>query len=52
MGAALRRPVAPLGVDGFGQSADLPDLYRTLSLDAEAVLDAAARLIWRALRVA
>jgi pyruvate dehydrogenase E1 component len=48
IGATLGRPVAPLGVEGFGQSADLPDLYQALSLDAEAILDAAARLIWRA----
>ncbi len=48
MGAALGRDVTALGVEGFGQSANLPDLYRTLGLDADAVLDAAARLIWRA----
>jgi len=48
MGAALGRPVAPLGVEGFGQSAGLADLYRTVGIDADAVLDAAARLIWRA----
>jgi pyruvate dehydrogenase E1 component len=52
IGAALGRPVAPLGVEGFGQSADLPDLYRALSLDTDAILDAAARLIWRATEVA
>jgi len=44
LGGALGRPVQPLGVEGFGQSADLPDLYRTLGLDADAMLDAAARL--------
>lgn len=47
MGAALGRDIAPLGVEGFGQSANLPDLYRTLRLDADAVLDAAARLFSR-----
>ncbi len=52
IGAALGRAVAPLGVESFGQSADLPDLYRTLGLDADAVVDAAARLIWRAMEAA
>jgi pyruvate dehydrogenase E1 component len=32
----------PLGVDQFGQTGDLPDLFRTYRLDAEAVIDAAA----------
>jgi pyruvate dehydrogenase E1 component len=31
-----------LGVDRFGQSGDLPDLYRHYGLDADAILDAAA----------
>ncbi len=47
LGAALGRDIAPLGVEGFGQSADLPDIYRTLRLDSDAILDAAARVIWR-----
>ena len=49
MGAALGRETAPLGVQGFGQSANLPDLYRQHGLDADAVVSAAARLIWRAM---
>ena len=32
----------PLGVDRFGQSGDVPDLYRAYRLDVEAILDAAA----------
>jgi len=36
--------VSPLGVDRFGQTGDLPDLYRTYRLDAEAIADAAAEL--------
>lgn len=48
IGAASGRDVAALGVEGFGQSANLPDLYRTLRIDADAILDAAARVIWRA----
>jgi len=35
---------SPLGVDRFGQTGDLPDLYRTYRLDAEAIVDAAAEL--------
>ena len=36
--------VQPLGVRSFGQSGDLPDLYRAYRLDVDAILDAAARL--------
>jgi pyruvate dehydrogenase E1 component len=35
---------SPLGVDRFGQTGDLPDLYRTYRLDADAIVDAAAEL--------
>jgi pyruvate dehydrogenase E1 component len=34
--------VVPLGVDHFGQSGDVQDLYRAYGLDVEAILDAAA----------
>jgi pyruvate dehydrogenase E1 component len=34
--------VRALGLERFGQSGDLPDLYRAYGLDAEAILDAAA----------
>ena len=47
LGASLVREQVPLGVEGFGQSADLPDLYRSLKIDSDAIVDAAARLIWR-----
>jgi pyruvate dehydrogenase E1 component len=43
LGGAARRRVYPLGVEHFGQSGDLPDLYRVYRLDADAILDAAAR---------
>jgi pyruvate dehydrogenase E1 component len=36
--------VSPLGVDRFGQTGDLPDLYSAYRLDAEAIIDAAAEL--------
>lgn len=36
--------VSPLGTDRFGQTGDLPDLYRAYRLDAEAIIDAAAEL--------
>ena len=38
------RAVYPLGVDRFGQSGDIPDLYKEYGLDADAILDAAAAL--------
>ena len=34
--------IDPLGVDRFGQSGDIPDLYRELQIDAAAILDRAA----------
>jgi pyruvate dehydrogenase E1 component len=43
LGAAGRVRVEPLGVERFGQSGDIPDLYRTYGLDRDAILDAAAR---------
>ncbi|QYE35051.1 transketolase [Polymorphobacter sp. PAMC 29334] len=36
--------VSPLGVDRFGQTGDLPDLYATYRLDTDAIVDAAAEL--------
>jgi pyruvate dehydrogenase E1 component len=45
IGAVHGHRVAALGVEGFGQTGDLPDLYRLYQLDAEAVVDAAARLL-------
>jgi len=42
LGGVRGNRVAPLGMDRFGQSGDVPDLYRAYRLDAEAILDAAA----------
>jgi pyruvate dehydrogenase E1 component len=43
--AAVRcQPVVALGVDRFGQSGDIQDLYRAYGLDADAIVAAAARL--------
>ena len=44
LGGVKGMRVSPLGVDRFGQTGDLPDLYRTYRLDAEAIIDAAAEL--------
>jgi len=38
-----------LGVDAFGQSGDLQDLYRHYGIDSDAILDAAARACIRRL---
>src|SRR5579871_545175 len=43
LGAVRQNPVVPLGIDRFGQSGDIPDLYRAYGIDKEAILDAAAR---------
>ena len=42
LGSVGRYRVEPLGVTEFGQSADIPDLYRKHRIDTEAILDAAA----------
>ena len=44
LGSVCQHRVQPLGVEGFGQSGDIPDLYCAYGLDANAILDAAARL--------
>ena len=47
LGAVLGHRVRALGVDRFGQSADLIDLYRVHGLDAGAILDACATAVLR-----
>ena len=44
LASVRRHQVIPLGVDRFGQSGDLPDLYREYRLDVDAIVDAAARV--------
>jgi pyruvate dehydrogenase E1 component len=45
LGAVRGQRVVPLGVDHFGQSGDLPDLYREYGLDTDAILDACAQAL-------
>ena len=45
LGGVRGHRVSPLGVERFGQTGDLPDLYDLHRLDAEAILDAAADLL-------
>lgn len=45
LGSVRGQRVVPLGIEGFGQSGDIPDLYRTYRLDAAAIVDAVARSI-------
>ncbi len=47
LGAVARQRVVPLGVDRFGQSGDIPDLYREYGIDSDAIIDAAARACLR-----
>jgi pyruvate dehydrogenase E1 component len=42
LGAVGTQKVTALGVDRFGQSADIDDLYRTVGIDEDSILDAAA----------
>ena len=44
LGGVCGMRTSPLGTDRFGQTGDLPDLYRIYRLDAEAIVDAAAEL--------
>ena len=44
LGGVRGMRTSPLGLDRFGQTGDLPDLYRTYRLDAEAIIDAMAEL--------
>ena len=47
MGAVRGQRIAPLGVDRFGQSGDIPDLYGYYGLDAEAIAAAVERTLRR-----
>ena len=42
LGGVAGHRVQALGVEHFGQSGDLPDLYRAYRIDADAILDACA----------
>lgn len=44
LGSVAGHRTRSLGVTGFGQSGDLPDLYRHYGLDTQAILQAAAAL--------
>jgi pyruvate dehydrogenase E1 component len=50
LGAVADDAIVPLGVDRFGQSGDIPDLYRAYGIDTDAILNAAARACLTALR--
>ncbi|MBV8168397.1 MAG: transketolase, partial [Alphaproteobacteria bacterium] len=52
LGGVARHRIGALGVDHFGQSGDLPSLYRVYGLDVEAIVDAAAALLVERLRAA
>jgi pyruvate dehydrogenase E1 component len=45
IGGVLGQRVAPLGVDRFGQTGSLPDLYAAYRLDQEAITEAAAEIL-------
>jgi pyruvate dehydrogenase E1 component len=44
-GAVRGQRVVPLGPDHFGQSGDIPDLYREYGIDTDAILDACAQAL-------
>ena len=45
LGAVRGQRVIPLGPDHFGQSGDIPDLYREYGIDSDTVLDACAQAL-------
>jgi len=45
LGAVRGNRVVPLGPDRFGQSGDIPDLYRAYGMDEDAILDACAQAL-------
>ncbi len=45
LGAVCGQRVVPLGPDHFGQSGDIPDLYREYGIDTDAILDACAQAL-------
>jgi len=45
LGAVRGQRVVPLGPDRFGQSGDIPDLYRVYDIDTDAILDACAQAL-------
>lgn len=47
LGAVAGHRIYPLGVEQFGQSGDINDLYRHYGIDTDAILDAAARACLR-----
>jgi pyruvate dehydrogenase E1 component len=44
LGGVRGQRVSPLGIDRFGQTGTLPDLYREYRLDVDAIVEAAAEL--------
>ncbi|MEY4271095.1 MAG: hypothetical protein RLZZ58_2311, partial [Pseudomonadota bacterium] len=47
LGGVTGMRVSPLGLDRFGQTGDLPDLYRAYRLDADAIVAAVADIFVR-----
>jgi pyruvate dehydrogenase E1 component len=45
LGGVRGQRAYPLGPDHFGQSGDIPDLYRIYEIDADAILDACAEAL-------
>ena len=45
LGSVRNVPIACLGVDDFGQSGDVDDLYRYFGIDADTIVGAALDLM-------
>jgi pyruvate dehydrogenase E1 component len=45
LGSVRGQRAVPLGPDHFGQSGDIPDLYREYGIDSDAILDACAQAL-------
>ena len=46
IGGVFGAPVVPLGVDTFGQSGTIPDLYAYAGIDAEHIVEAGDPRCW------
>ncbi|MBI37736.1 MAG: transketolase [Alphaproteobacteria bacterium] len=50
LGAVLNHTTTSLGVDQFGQSGNLPDLYREYKIDADAIIEGAAESLTKKIK--
>ena len=50
LGSVANHSIVSLGVDRFGQSGDLPDLYHEYGIDSDAIINASAKALTKRLK--